>query len=338
MTDAWRHNELIGWEPPQSDELFGAGEVRPRVTNALGIDVASYQGSPNWQQVASKVQFAYIKSGQGTGTSYPSLDSQWQGANAAGLTTGLYWYADPSQTAQANAAAFAAQINRLGAIEGHLPPCLDIETGSGSLSSWVQQFISALRADTGCVRVMIYASASFFRNQVTEAGLDSNVALWIADWSSPPGSPSYMSPRVALHQYADNGQVTGINGAVDLDLAIWPLSTIVPGATGGTTPVTTPSGNNSVFTPAEEGALLAIYQQLSGSPTVGQWTGWPSFPGGSGKSLTPVDYLRTADVILNTLQAEMLALKAELDMLKSAVDPAQIAAAVAQQLASKLAS
>ena len=361
MIDPWSHDEL-GWLPnpapepplladqmweemargedPQSalgaaiayeHALSAAAPVAAPVaaTNAIGIDCASYQGQPNWGQVAaSGRQFCYLKAGEGSGTSYPSLDGQYTGARAAGLTVGLYWYAKPNLTPEANADAFSAQVNRLGAVMGHLPPCLDLEVGTGDMSGWASAFVNRLRANTGCTRVMVYSGASFFQTNIGEQWMDPNIALWIANFGVPPGKPSYLTPRVAIHQYSATGQVSGVIGNVDLDYAIWPISTLIP--------------PEVELDATEDAALIACYQQMSGSATVGQWTGWPSWPGGSGRSLTMLDYLRQADVQLNALKAAVAALQPAAPTAVSAglpdSDIARIAAAVAPAVAQALAA
>jgi GH25 family lysozyme M1 (1,4-beta-N-acetylmuramidase) len=356
VDDAWRHDEL-GWfshSPGVDDQQLTETEALPYVPvaplasgNALGIDTASYQGSPAWAQVAATRQFVYVKAGQGNGTSYPTLDAQYQGAMAAGMAVGLYWFADPSLTPEANADAFSVQVNRLGAIQGHLPPCLDLETGTGYLGGWAQQFVARLRQNTGCVRVMIYSSASFMKTQITETWMDANIALWVASWGVPPGQPTYTSPRVALHQYSSTGAVAGVAGAVDLDWAVWDLATLIPTAQGGTPVATPPSAPVTSLTADQVNAILgfltALYQQGSGSVTLGSWTGWPSWPKGSGRSLTPVDYLRQADEQLCAIKAELDSLKAQAGITPGATpsalsdaDISKIAAAVAGMLASKL--
>jgi hypothetical protein len=258
------------------------------------------------------------------------------------LITGLYHYAQPTLTPEANADAFSVQVNRLGAVPGHLPPCLDLEIGTGDLSGWAQRFVARLRANTGCVRVVVYSSTSFFRNQITETWMDGNIALWIAHPGQPPGQPGYLTPRVAIHQYS-TGQVAGVAGAVDLDYMIWPMSTLVPSeAPPVTTPpaATTASGLN-----ADQAAqLTAAYQQLSGSATVGAWPGWPTWPGGTNESLTLVDLARRANVQLVELKTQLDSLKALAAITPGGVaalsdaDVNRIAAAVAGMLAARLQS
>src|ERR1700756_3775931 len=162
--DAWRHSPLDGWQNAALDEAQPQAAPRqmiaPRTTGALGVDISSYQGADiDWCRVAaSGRRFAMIKSTEGTAYVSPTLDAQFQGAKAAGVLTGLYHYGTPSATStpEAEADAFAVQINRLGAITGHMPPCLDLETGTGDLSGWAQRFITRLRAQTGCVRILLY--------------------------------------------------------------------------------------------------------------------------------------------------------------------------------------
>lgn len=78
----------------------------------------------------------------------------------------------------------------------------------------------------------------------------------------------------------------------------------------------TPGGDD--MTEEEHGMLVAVYQQLSGSTTLGQWPGWPSWGGGTGESLTLLDYLRRSNVEtrqawldIQQLQDDVAALKAK---------------------------
>lgn len=211
---------------------------------AHGIDVASYQGYPNWESVRTAgIEFAYIKAGEGNSIGYTTLNSQYNGARGAGLTVGLYHYARTNLSPEANADSLAAQVTRLGAIDGHLPPCLDLEEGTGDLSGWASTFVERLRARTGCRRVMVYSGASFFGEHIGESWMDDDVSLWIAHYGRPPGQPRYLTPRVAIHQHSSAGKVAGITGNVDLDFALWPLSRLV------TTSDTDKGGNDVAVMP-----------------------------------------------------------------------------------------
>jgi len=197
-----------------------------------GIDVSRWQGTPNWAQVAetSDVRFAYIKASEGASSTYQTTDAQHSGARKAGLTVGLYHYAKPGLAATVNADAFAAQITRLGAIAGHLPPCLDLEEGAGNLSGWCDTFIRRLRERTGCRKVMLYSGTSFFNSHIGEGWMDEDISLWIAHYGRTAGNPGYLSPRVAMHQYSQTGKISGIAGDVDLNVALKPLNQLTVAA------------------------------------------------------------------------------------------------------------
>lgn len=213
-----------------------------------GIDTASYQGVPDWNAVkGAGISFAYVKASEGASSYYPTLDQQFGGARAAGVAVGVYHYAKPALSPEANADAFAAQIKRVGALApGCLPPCLDLEEGSGDLSGWAKRFVDRLRQQTGARRVMVYSGASFFQTRIGEAWMDADVAVWIAHYGRTPGQPAYLTPRVALHQFASDGQITGINGNVDRNFAIWTLDKIVgaPGPSGSPSSPSTTSGRS----------------------------------------------------------------------------------------------
>lgn len=217
-------NDTLSRRDPELQALMTS------TTGALGADVSNWQNVVSWAPfAASGRSFVFVKAGEGNSTSYPTLDAQYQGAVNAGLTVGLYHFAITNLTPEQNADAFAAQLNRLGAINGHLPPALDLEEGSGNLSGWAQRFVARLRQQTGCQRVFVYSDISFMTHNIFENWMDDDVLIWIADPSAPPGKPRYSSPRVAIHQYSQSGQVPGVSCDVDLNIALRPLDQLIVG-------------------------------------------------------------------------------------------------------------
>ena len=97
-----------------------------------GIDVARYQGEPNWGAVrGAGYVFTYIKATEGIGYVSPTLDAQLNGARGAGMVTGLYHFARPdTNTPQQEAADFAAQLART-----HQPSPLGLRQRQLSLGS-----------------------------------------------------------------------------------------------------------------------------------------------------------------------------------------------------------
>jgi GH25 family lysozyme M1 (1,4-beta-N-acetylmuramidase) len=286
--------EMLSRRDPQHTTEFLASP------GLYGIDTSSWQGTVQWSAVAaSGHQLVYVKASEGAGLSYPTLDAQYRGAVAAGMSVGVYHFANPALTPEANADAFSTQINRLGATVNHLPPALDLEIGSGDLSGWCQAFIARLRQQINWQPVCVYSDASFFKNQIGEEWMDDDIVLWIASFNNNPGHPSYMSPRVAIHQYSQSGNVPGVAGDVDLDFAIWPLNQLI---------------GDDDLTPQESQMLTDIHQMLpvitwlygqfaglgpDGTPApFPDVPGWETLPGGTNQHLSFLDYARQANVQL----------------------------------------
>ena len=105
----------------------GAG-IRAEAAGAVGqgIDVSSYQGVINWQAVKnSGVTFAFVR----VGTSQ-TIDKQYinnlQGAAAAGIRTGVYFYTYATTPEQAaNEAALVLQL--IAPYQVSFPVAIDIE-------------------------------------------------------------------------------------------------------------------------------------------------------------------------------------------------------------------
>ncbi|MGH7748447.1 MAG: GH25 family lysozyme, partial [Candidatus Dormibacteria bacterium] len=58
-----------------------------------GIDVSSFQGSINWNAVASGgISFAFIRAGEGTSSPDGNFQQNWNGAMSAGIKAGAYLY------------------------------------------------------------------------------------------------------------------------------------------------------------------------------------------------------------------------------------------------------
>ncbi|AZS15378.1 glycoside hydrolase family 25 protein [Paenibacillus lutimineralis] len=197
--------------------------------NAQGIDVSHWNGTIDWPKVAaSGISFAFIKATQN------SVDKKFlenvKGAKAAGLLIGAYHYLDNSVTTADAAKAAAKKFYKAiqsAAVDFDLPPVLDYESKSGSLSvagatTVAKAFLSEIERLTG-VRPLLYTYPAFIGNFI---GL-SQYPLWIARYSTQAPVDASGWTRWTFWQYSDgqsggklpNGSriVGGINGQVDLN-------------------------------------------------------------------------------------------------------------------------
>lgn len=207
-------------------------------TTLEGVDVSDYQGTINWADVKSSGRaFAIARVSDGSGTPDTTFAANWPAMKSAGLVRGVYQYFRASDSPTAQATLVTNAIGSLGA--GDLPPIADIETLDGetgatlvaNLATWV----SAITTATG--RTPIIYTAEGFWDALPNTSQFANVTLWVANWGvTCPDTPTPWTAW-SLWQYNDNGTVSGIAGAVDIDKfngTLAQLQTLAAGGDGGT--------------------------------------------------------------------------------------------------------
>jgi len=241
------------------------------------VDVSNWQTSNiNWQAVkGSGIVGAYVEVGDGNWTS-PTFQAQSQGAAAAGLSWGAYYFAEPNTTDPvASADRFMAAANA-----GNLPPVLDLETGSASAGAWAEAFLARCSQDGGRVPT-IYTGLGY-----PWAG-DTNLTaypLWLAayPWGYTPVPNVVLLPVPSAGQwgswsgwqFTSVATVPGIPGQVDLSAfepAWWELYTgagVAP--TGGRPGVVWVQGSSGP-------PVVQIQQQMTAAGLYhGPWNGYYS--------------------------------------------------------------
>ena len=192
-----------------------------------GIDVSVYQGRIDWEKVkADGVQFAYIRAGL---RGYESaevfeddmLESNLEGANAAGLPVGVYFYSQAANAAEAvEEAEFV--LERIADSEITYPVVFDMEEENASTSR-TKDLTPAERTDIAiafCERVkqagyipMIYGNMRWFAANMQLDRLEE-YDKWFAQYFSRP----YFPYEYAAWQYTNKGTVDGISGDVDMNI------------------------------------------------------------------------------------------------------------------------
>lgn len=190
-----------------------------------GIDVSRWQGAIDWARVAPQVDFAFVKAGGGDDV-VPYIDvmaaANAIGARQAGVPFGFYWYSSGRNTVQAQAEAIALWLRRGDAAT--LPWAIDIEDTSRGAQGILDglALADAVAQMTG-VRPLCYTGAWYWNPRWDEArrlGAPEVVPfdLWMAAYT-----PEAIIPRGwsdwTIWQHTNQGALSGITGAVDLDHA-----------------------------------------------------------------------------------------------------------------------
>lgn len=198
------------------------------LSSKVGIDVSAYQSSVNWTAVKNDgVDFVIIRVGYtGWGTGSINLDSKFtshiNGALAAGLDVGVYYYSQAITEAEARKEAdFVAQ--KIAPYKSRIkyPVAFDTEsTGAGGRGDKLTKAARTQIAKAFCDRVksygytpMIYSNLSWLNNN-----LDMNLLAAYPVWVAQYYSVNQYSRPYKCWQYTSSGSVSGISGRVDLNV------------------------------------------------------------------------------------------------------------------------
>lgn len=204
----------------------------PAYTTAWGVDVSRHNGTIDWQKVASSpVSFALIRVGgryAESGEIYDdaNFETNLTGAQAAGLRTGVYFYSQAINTAEAVEEALYV-LNKLGGRPLEYPVIFDWEVYSRTARSYgVSKSTLTDCAIAFCDTVaqagytpMIYMGLDVGYNRL-ELNRLTGYDFWFAQYTSRNQPDMYYNYRI--WQYTDSGSVPGIEGKVDMNLAFLP--------------------------------------------------------------------------------------------------------------------
>ena len=203
-----------------------ANEAGNNSQNILrGIDVASWQGTPDWRAVAaSGISFAITKATEGVGYLNPTFARNWLEIRAAGIVRGAYHFAElGTNTPEAEADYFLANVRRVGGLaEGDLL-ALDLEDKDGSLKrandvgGWALSWLRYVERQTGVAPLLYTAPSVITEHSLVSYPALAGYPLWLASYRD--GVPPVPAPwtEIAIWQHSDKGSVPGIVGNVDLN-------------------------------------------------------------------------------------------------------------------------
>ena len=159
----------------------------------LCIDISSWQGEIDYNDIANNCKYVVIRAGFGDS----DIDSRFEEhyANLSGkVHLGAYWYsyAQSAEQARTEARLF---IRTIGDKKFDLPIYLDIEDGSmsglgrGTLDSIVRAFAEEIQ--NAGYYFGVYSNLNWYNNIISGSELNKSYDWWIALWDSEPPYPSY---------------------------------------------------------------------------------------------------------------------------------------------------
>ena len=198
--------------------------------DALGLDVASYQGNVDWAAVARNGgTFSYAKASEGISYTNPFFAQQYNGSFAAGLTHGAYHFALPDVSDGPTQANYFVDHGGGWSRDGRtLPPALDIEYNpygdtcykltAEQMVSWIRGFTDQVQKRTGRVPA-IYTSYTWWTKCTGNNASFWGNPLWIPRYGTDVGTLPAGWKTQAIWQFADKGVFPGdqnrLNGNTD---------------------------------------------------------------------------------------------------------------------------
>lgn len=194
-----------------------------------GIDVSHHQGDIDWKTVASQpnVRFAIIKATEGGDHKDSRFADNWQRAGDAGMVRGAYHFFTFCRPGKDQAQNVLATVPKQ---PGILPITVDLEfVGNCSKVPTVEEMATEVNAFfTGLKgafpeKPIFYVTQEFYDQYLkgNEARFPDHY-LWLRSVFKEPAQEG--CSRWSIWQFADNGTVDGIQGAVDLN-ALCPSET-----------------------------------------------------------------------------------------------------------------
>ena len=200
-----------------------------QVISHKGIDVSKHQGVIDWNLVAQDgVEFAFIRVGNrgyGTGKMVEDerFDANIQGASAAGIKVGVYYYSQAITREEVLEEANFV-LEKIKPYEISCPVVFDVERVSGEpgrmndISVEERTEFTRLFCETiqnAGYRPMIYHN--------TEMGAMMEPLEEYDKWFAAYSDQFYYPYEYKIWQYSQSGRVQGIKGAVDLNISFGPI-------------------------------------------------------------------------------------------------------------------
>lgn len=243
--------ENAGAEDPQTDsmstdqgtevdvaELLSSGSVTQTDQVTVGIDVARYQGTIDWAQVAaSGIDFAMVRVGYRADTSREicadtNAKYNMQEAQKNGIKVGVYFFstATTAEEAKAEAGWVADYISKY---QITYPVAYDCE-GFDRPESPQYHLSNAERTDIAIAFLqeiynrgytpMFYASMGELSGNAKwdTDRLEGSYRIWVSQYPSVPYPDTAKSSYAGTHamwQYTNRGTVAGIDRPVDVNVA-----------------------------------------------------------------------------------------------------------------------
>lgn len=191
----------------------------------VGIDVSKWNGIIDWDAVKNSgisyviIRCGYRGSSQGKLIEDPKFKTNIEGATAAGLKVGVYFFSQAVDEVEAVEEA-SMVLEQVRNYKLSYPIFLDVESSGGrgdaidraTRTAVCRAFCRTIQNEN--YTVGIYANKEWFEGKINVSEL-GNCKIWLAQYAA---TPTYAG-RYDIWQYRATGNVSGISGDVDFNIS-----------------------------------------------------------------------------------------------------------------------
>ena len=191
----------------------------------MGIDISKHNGNIDWNAVKnSGVQYVILRCGyrgsaSGVLVEDQKFKSNIQGATAAGLKVGIYFFSQAVNEVEAVEEA-SMTLSLIKNYRITYPVYIDVESANGradgiskaARTSVINAFCQTIR-NSGYTPGL-YANKNWLTEKINTGAL-GGCKIWLAQYVA---APTYAG-RYEMWQYSSRGSITGIKGNVDLNVS-----------------------------------------------------------------------------------------------------------------------
>ena len=199
-----------------------------QVVSHMGIDVSKYQGSIDWEKVAADgVEFVFLRLGlrgyeSGKLVEDETFQANIQGALQHGIKVGVYFFTQAVTVEEAIEEANFV-LERIAPYNIECPVVFDVEK-VGSSTARMNQLTPQERTDVTIAFLDTIEAAGykpmFYHNMETALLLLELDRLQNYDrWFAYYGEDLYYPYDYGVWQYSEKGNINGISGEVDMNIA-----------------------------------------------------------------------------------------------------------------------
>lgn len=201
----------------------------PDISFTNGIDVSHFQGKIDWKKVAADgVEFAIVRVGNRGYSEGKLVEDKYyvdniEGALANGIDVGVYIFSQAIDEAEAEEEA-RFLLDRIEPYDITYPVVIDIESADSPNARTNdvsrQDYTNIAKKFCEVVKGAGYTPMIYGNLRSMTIMMDGDELTDYDTWFAYYGNPLYYPYRFEIWQYSSTGRVDGIEGDVDLNVAI----------------------------------------------------------------------------------------------------------------------